>query len=230
MYSIAIDGPSGAGKSTLARRLAAHYGLLYVDTGAIYRTVALAALRAGIDPADADGVIALLPGLDIRLGYGEDGLQHMYLAGEDVSADIRRHEVSAGASKVSALPAVRDFLMETQRSLAREHSVVMDGRDIGTVVLPDADLKIFLTADSTDRARRRWLELKERGQEADYEQVLRDVIERDRRDTQRETAPLRQAEDAVLADTTGIGLEESFALLSGIVREHLGLAAKEECQ
>lgn len=227
-YRIAIDGPSGAGKSTLARMLAKKYGLLYVDTGAIYRTVALAALRADIDPADAGAVEALLPRLDIRLDYGgTDGLQHMYLSGEDVTGDIRRREVSAGASKVSALPAVRAYLLEMQRELARTHSVVMDGRDIGTVVLPDAELKIYLTADAADRARRRCLELRQRGQDAPYEQVLREVEERDRRDTQRAAAPLRRASDAVLADTTGIGLEESAALLERIVEDRLGLSAGE---
>ena len=227
-YSIAIDGPSGAGKSTLARMLAREFGLLYVDTGAIYRTVALAALRRGLDPADAAGVVAMLPELDIRLAYGDDGLQHMYLAGEDVSGAIRRNEVSAGASKVSAIPAVREFLLEMQRALARTHSVVMDGRDIGTVVLPDADLKIYLTADAADRARRRCLELKERGQAVDYEQVLREVEDRDRRDMERAAAPLRRAEDAVLADTTGIDLEASLRLLTGIVTERLDLTAKGE--
>ena len=227
-YSIAIDGPSGAGKSTLARMLAQEFGLLYVDTGAIYRTVALAALRRGLDPADAAGVVAMLPELDIRLAYGDDGLQHMYLAGEDVSEAIRRNEVSAGASKVSAIPAVRTFLLEMQQSLARTHSVIMDGRDIGTVVLPNADLKIYLTADAADRARRRCLELKERGQVVEYEQVLREVEDRDRRDMERTIAPLRQAEDAVLADTTGIDLDASLRLLTGIVTERLGLTAKGE--
>ncbi len=227
-YSIAIDGPSGAGKSTLARMLAHEFGLLYVDTGAIYRTVALAALRRGLDPADPAEVKAMLPELDIRLAYGDDGLQHMYLAGEDVSEAIRRNEVSTGASKVSAIPAVRDFLLEMQRSLARTHSVIMDGRDIGTVVLPAADLKIYLTADAADRARRRCLELKQRGQEVDYEQVLQDVIDRDRRDMERETAPLRRAEDAVLADTSGIDLEASLRLLTGIVTDRLDLKSKEE--
>lgn len=222
-HSIAIDGPSGAGKSTLAKRLAQEFGFLYVDTGAIYRTVGLAAHRREIDPSDADKVSEILPELTITMGYGEDGLQHMYLDGEDVTTAIRENEISACASKVASIPAVRDYLMEMQRRTAREHDVIMDGRDIGTVVLPQADLKIFLTAAAEARAKRRYRELLERGQKADFDQVLREVIERDRRDTERETAPLKQAEDAVLADTTGLNLEESFRLLSGIIRDRLGI-------
>ena len=217
--SIAIDGPSGAGKSTLARRLARELGFLYVDTGAIYRTVGLAARRQGADPADGDAVAALLPGLNITVGYGEDGLQRMALNGEDVTEAIRENEISAYASKVAAIPAVRDFLLEMQRRAAREHDVIMDGRDIGTVVLPQADLKIYLTAAAEARAERRCKELRSRGQQADFEQVLAEVIERDRRDTEREIAPLRRADDAVTADTTDLDLEGSFQLLLGLVRE-----------
>ena len=217
--SIAIDGPSGAGKSTLARRLARELGFLYVDTGAIYRTVGLAARRQGVDPTDAVAMSALLPGLVIALGYGEDGLQHMTLGGEDVTEAIRENEISAYASKVAAIPAVRDFLLEMQRRAAREHDVIMDGRDIGTVVLPDADLKIYLTAAAEARAERRCKELRERGQQADFEQILAEVIERDRRDSEREIAPLRRAEDAVTADTTELDLEGSFRLLLRLVRE-----------
>ena len=165
--SVAIDGPAGAGKSTLARKLAEKLGFLYVDTGAIYRTVALAVLRAGLDPSDETGAGGLLGGLDMKMAYGEDGVQRMYLAGEDVSAAIREHQISGVASKVSAIPAVRVFLLDYQRRLAREGSVVMDGRDIGTVVLPGADVKIFLTAAPEARARRRLLELEQRGQSAD---------------------------------------------------------------
>lgn len=216
--SIAIDGPSGAGKSTMAKRLAEELGFLYVDTGAIYRTVGLAAFRAGVAPEDAPAVEALLPHIDIGMGYGDDGLQHMLLNGEDVTVAIRQHEISHYASAVSAIPAVRSFLLEMQRKFARENNVIMDGRDIGTVVLPDADVKIYLTADAGDRAQRRYLELLERGQQADLDQVLRDILERDRRDMNRETAPLRQAEDAVLVDTTGIGLEESFQLMLQRIR------------
>ena len=219
--SIAIDGPSGAGKSTLARALAKALGYLYVDTGAIYRTVGLQACRTGVDPEDRDGVVALLPGLDIRLGYGEDGVQRMFLNGEDVSQAIRQHEISRYASGVSALPEVRAFLLDRQRQLAAEHAVVMDGRDIGTVVLPQADVKIFLTAAPEARARRRWMELQQRGDETDYETVLRDVIDRDEKDTNRATAPLRQAEDAVLADTTQLDLEQSLDLLISIAKERL---------
>ncbi len=219
--SIAVDGPSGAGKSTLARRLAQALGFLYVDTGAIYRTVGLRAFRRGVDPRDAVGVTALLEGLKIDLTYGDDGLQHMYLDGEDVTEEIRRHEISAYASGVSAIPAVRAFLLERQRALARTHDVIMDGRDIGTVVLPDADLKIFLTASPEDRARRRYEELKSRGQAADYGTVLRDVVQRDEQDTNRSAAPLRQAEDALLVDTTGNTLEQSFAILLDTIKERL---------
>lgn len=219
--SIAIDGPSGAGKSTLAKQLAEALGYLYVDTGAIYRTVGLQAFRTGTDPRDAGAVIGLLKDMEIRLAYGEDGLQHMYLNGEDVTQAIRRHEISAYTSSVSAIPEVRAFLLEQQRGLARSHDVVMDGRDIGTVVLPEADVKIFLTAAPEARARRRWLELRERGQETDFDTVLRDVLERDERDTHRATAPLRQAEDAVLADTTDKDLEQSLTLLIQIAKERL---------
>ena len=221
--SIAIDGPSGAGKSTLAKRLAQELGFLYVDTGAIYRTVGLAARRRGIDPAAGEIVAAMLPELDIAMGYGPDGLQHMFLNGEDVTAAIRENDVSACASKVAAISEVRDFLMEMQRRTAREHDVIMDGRDIGTVVLPGADLKIFLTAAPEARAERRYKELLERGQQAEFDQVLREVIERDRRDGSRKTAPLRQAEDAELVDTTGLDLEESFWRLLGLIRDRLGV-------
>ena len=157
------------------------------------------------------------------MGYGDDGLQHMYLGGEDVTAAIRQHEISDYASKVSAIPAVRAFLLEMQRKLARENDVIMDGRDIGTVVLPDADLKVFLTADAEDRARRRFLELQQRGQNPEYETILRDVIQRDKQDTEREIAPLRQAEDAVLVDTTGVDLAGSREMLRNLVRERFGV-------
>ena len=197
-------------------------GFLYVDTGAIYRTVGLAASRRGIPLEDARAVEAILPQLEIGMSYGDDGLQHMYLNGEDVTEAIRRNEVSRYASQVSAIPAVRTYLLEMQRKLAREHDVIMDGRDIGTVVLPQADLKIFLTATAQDRARRRYEELLERGQQVDREQVLREVMERDERDIHRQTAPLRQAEDAVAVDTTGNSLEESYQLLLEVIRERLG--------
>ena len=219
LKSIAIDGPAGAGKSTLARQLAGKLGFIYVDTGAIYRTVALAVLRAGADPADAGQVAALLKGLDIRMDYGPDGEQRMFLGGEDVSRAIREHQVSGLASRVSAIPAVRDFLLDFQRRQAREHNVVMDGRDIGTVVLPQADVKIFLTAAPEARARRRLLELRQRGQQADYDTVLRDIIQRDEQDANRPIAPLRRAEDAALLDTTRLNLEQSLEALVRLVKE-----------
>lgn len=219
--SIAIDGPAGAGKSTLARQAAKQLGYLYVDTGAIYRTVALKVLRAGVSVDDAQQVKPLLDGLDIRMDYGADGAQRMFLDGEDVSKAIREHQVSGLASHVAALADVRAFLLDFQRQQAREHSVVMDGRDIGTVVLPDADVKIFLTAAPESRARRRLLELEQRGQEADYDTILRDIIARDEMDRNRPIAPLRQAEDAVLLDTTHLDLEESLQALLNIVKEHV---------
>lgn len=221
--SIAIDGPAGAGKSTLARRLAEKLGFLYVDTGAIYRTVALAVMRAGIDPADAARVVPLLGGLDIRMSYGGDGVQRMYLAGEDVSEAIREHRVSSAASKASALPEVRAFLLDFQRRQAQEHDVVMDGRDIGTVVLPDADVKIFLTAAPETRAERRLLELEQRGQAADFNTVLRDIRERDHQDETRPVAPLKRAEDAALLDTTRLNLEQSLEGLLSLVKEKIAL-------
>lgn len=219
--AIAIDGPSGAGKSTMARALAERLGYLYVDTGAIYRTVGLAACRAGVSAQEPEGVLPLLAGLDIELAHGEDGLQHMYLAGEDVSQAIRQPEISNYASAVSALPQVRAFLMDLQRDLAKRHDVIMDGRDIGTVVLPDAQLKIFLTADARARARRRWKELQEKGIDQDFETVLSEIVERDRRDTTRAAAPLVQAPDAIAVDTTSYDLEESLALLLNLVKENM---------
>ena len=219
IISIAIDGPSGAGKSTLARRCAAAFGFLYADTGAIYRTVGLAAVRAGIDRKDSQAVAGLLPGLKIEMKYDAEGEQRMYLNGEDVSDAIRMPEISLAASDVSSLPVVRQFLLEMQRGLARTQSVLMDGRDIGTVVLPDADLKVFLTASAEERARRRVLQLQEKGVTEDYEKVLQEIRYRDEQDMNRETAPLRQAEDAVLLDTTELSFDESFAALSQLILE-----------
>lgn len=221
--AIAIDGPSGAGKSTMAKRLARELGFLYVDTGAIYRTVGLAALRRGLAPGDAQAVLPILPELVIETGYGEDGLQHMYLDGEDVTGAIRLHAVSDAASQVSAIPGVRDFLLGMQQRFAREHDVIMDGRDIGTVVLPGAGLKVFLTAAPEARARRRYDELLGRGQEALYEDVLRDVQARDHRDSHRAAAPLRRAEDAVMLDTTLLDLDESFEALMKLAKERFAL-------
>ena len=219
--SIAIDGPAGAGKSTLARQVAQKLGYLYVDTGAIYRTVALKTVKVGIDPKQADQVVSILPGLDIRMEYDDQGVQRMYLDGEDVSSSIREHYVSGLASVVSAIPQVREFLLEFQRKQAREHNVVMDGRDIGTVVLPKADVKIFLTAKAEARAKRRVLELEQRGQSADFQTILHDIIQRDEQDQNRPIAPLRQAEDAVLLDTTQLDLTESLEALLSVIKERI---------
>ena len=225
-YAIAIDGPSGAGKSSLARDCAAAFGFLYVDTGAIYRTVGLAAYRRDLDRRDEAAVAALLPELDIRMAYNAEGEQRMFLNGEDVSETIRTPEISICASDVSALPAVRAFLLEMQRRMARENSVIMDGRDIGTVVLPEAELKIFLTASAEARAERRVKQLEEKGLTCDYEEVLRDIRYRDEQDSHRAAAPLKAAEDAVLVDTTALDRNESFALLCSLIRERLGLEAQ----
>lgn len=221
--SIAIDGPAGAGKSTLARQLAKHIGFVYVDTGAIYRTVALKTIQAEVDPANKEAVVSLLKDVDIRMNYDSDGEQQMYLDGRDVSEAIREHRVSNLTSQISALKEVRDFLLDFQRKQAREHDVVMDGRDIGTVVLPDADVKIFLTATPESRARRRLLELERRGQTADLDTILRDIIDRDARDRSRAVAPLRQAEDALLLDTTELNLEESLEAMLHLVKERIEL-------
>ena len=221
-YSVAIDGPAGAGKSTMARRAAQALNFVYVDTGAIYRTVAYAALSRGLSPEDGDAVAALLPELRVELSW-QGGVQHLILNGCDVTAEIRKPEVSDGASKVAALPVVRAFLMETQRDTARTHSVIMDGRDIGTVVLPDADVKIFLSASPEVRAKRRLLELQAQNRAATYEEVLRDIKERDYRDTHRKAAPLRQADDAVLLDTSELSLEESVDAILNLIRKKTGL-------
>lgn len=218
-YSIAIDGPSGAGKSTIARRCASAFDFLYVDTGAIYRAVGLAALRAGVDRKSASEVSGILPGLAIDLRYNDSGEQRMFLNGEDISDAIRLPEVSICASDVSALPVVRSYLLEMQRQIARTHHVIMDGRDIGTVVLPNADLKIFLTASAEARAQRRLKELREKGIDTDFQSVLQDILYRDEQDSTRETAPLRCAEDAVLVDTTELNFEESFSAVSQLILE-----------
>ncbi len=229
-YSIAIDGPSGAGKSTLARRCAAAFQFLYVDTGAIYRVVGLAAGRTGTDRRDEAAVLQLLSNLTIDICYNQQGEQRMLLDGEDVSEAIRQPEVSIYASDVSALPGVRSYLMEMQRAFARTHNVIMDGRDIGTVVLPDADLKIFLTASAEVRAARRFKELQEKGVSTDYDAVLSDIRYRDQQDSTRSAAPLRRADDAVLLDTTELNFEESFAAISQIILERCCLTESEsEC-
>ena len=227
-YAIAIDGPSGAGKSSLARAAAAQFGFIYVDTGAIYRTVGLAAYRRGLDRHDENAVKTMLPELKIEMRYNEAGEQRMFLNGDDVSAEIREPEISICASDVSALPAVRAFLLEMQRKMAREHSVIMDGRDIGTVVLPQAELKIFLTASAKARAERRLLELRRKGIESSFEEVLRDIEYRDEQDTARAAAPLKKADDAVLVDTSDIDFEQSLALLCGIMEKRLGVKRRSD--
>lgn len=219
---VAIDGPSGAGKSTLARAAAAGLGFLYVDTGAIYRTVGLYARESGIDPGVEAALSAALPGLRVELQYDESGQQRMLLNGRDVSEAIRSPEISRCASVVSALPAVRAYLLETQRELARKNDVVMDGRDIGTVVLPDAEVKVFLTASAEVRAKRRCRELEERGTPQPFEEVLQDIEARDWKDTHRAAAPLRQAQDAVLLDTSAMDFSESLQALLRIIRERTG--------
>ena len=221
--SVAIDGPSGAGKSTLARGAAAELGYLYVDTGAIYRTIGYYAHANHIDPKDEQAVASALPQVRVELTYGDDGLQHMLLNGQDVTKEIRLPEISLCASAVSAHPGVRAFLLEMQRELARTHNVIMDGRDIGTVVLPDADVKIFLTASPEARARRRMLELEQRGTPEPYEKILKEIEQRDWDDSHRATAPLRQAEDAVLLDTTELNFEESREALLKLIRERTGV-------
>ena len=221
-FAVAIDGPSGAGKSTLARSVARELGAVYVDTGAIYRTVGYGAWRQGIDPGAEEEICALLPQLEISMAYDGDGLQRMYLNGEDVTREIRLPPISLYASRVSAIPAVRDFLLERQRELARTHDVIMDGRDIGTVVLPRADVKIFLTASVEDRARRRWEELRERGTPKDFDELLAEIRQRDHNDESRAAAPLRAAEDAVRLDTTGNTFEESRRQILKIIKERLG--------
>lgn len=222
-YSVAIDGPSGAGKSTLAKALAEELHILYVDTGAIYRTIGCYARRQGVDAADTQAVISLLPQVKISMRYDDQGLQHMLLQNEDVTQEIRLPEMSLYASAVSAIPEVRTFLLEMQRSFARTSSVIMDGRDIGTVVLPDAQVKIFLQADVEIRARRREKELLQRGTPVRFEQVLAEMKERDYNDTHRAAAPLRPAPDAIVVDTSHLDFQQSKERLLEIIRERVGL-------
>ncbi|MDU7337458.1 MAG: (d)CMP kinase [Clostridium sp.] len=219
MISIAIDGPAGAGKSTIARRVAQRLGYLYVDTGALYRAIALHMLREGKNPAIPKEVILELDSVQVSLQYVE-GEQQVLLGTENVSDSIRTPEVAAASSKVSAIPQVREFLLSLQRNLAKQNDVVMDGRDIGTVVLPNAQVKIFLTASLEERARRRWKELLEKG-DADFNTVLADVKQRDEQDTTRSIAPLVQAPDAILVDTTGITLEQSINRMLAVIQDRL---------
>ncbi len=217
-FSIAIDGPAAAGKSTAAKRLAAELGAVYVDTGAMYRAIGCYALQRGRDTSEPAAVEELLPEIGIDLRY-EDGVQKIYLNGEDVSERIRLPEMSMAASNVSAIPAVRAFLLEMQRGLARRQSVVMDGRDIGTVVLPGADVKFFLTASPEERTRRRMADFEAKGVRVEFEELLRETIARDKQDMERAAAPLRQAEDAVLIDNTGLTFEETIQWMARVVRE-----------
>ncbi len=226
-YAIAIDGPSGAGKSTQAKRLARAFNFIYVDTGAIYRTLGLACYRQGIDRKDEARVMELLPRLEISIRYNDAGEQCMMLNGEDVSREIRQTEISICASDVSAHQKVRSFLLEMQRRFARENNVIMDGRDIGTVVLPEAELKIFLTASPEARARRRLVELRDKGIEAEFDEVLKDINYRDEQDSSRAAAPLRKAEDAVEVDTSELDFDQTFAVLCELVVTRLAVELEE---
>ena len=222
-FSIAIDGPAGAGKSTIAKRLAKELGYCYVDTGAIYRTVAYFLDLLGVSPKDVDGVERYIDELTINIEYDENGLQHMIMNGMDVTGDIRSQEISQKASLVSAHAVVREVLLDMQRDVARKNNVIMDGRDIGTVVLPNADVKIFLTASPEVRAKRRTDELTAKGQKAVYETILKEIIQRDYQDSHRLVAPLKQADDAVLVDTSNLNIEEVMETIKGIVRERIAL-------
>ena len=223
IYSVAVDGPSGAGKSTLSKAVARELGIVYVDTGAIYRTIGYYIFREGIDPKDAGTVVAALPLIHVDMCYSEDGLQHMLLNGEDVTEQIRLPEISMYASAVSAIPPVRDYLLEMQRDMARRSSVIMDGRDIGTVVLPDAQVKIFLTADVEVRARRRTAELELRGTPKPFEQVLEEMKQRDWADSHRDAAPLQEAEDAIRVDTTDMDFQQSKEAILQVIRRRTQL-------
>lgn len=219
--NIAIDGPSGAGKSTISRKVSEKLGYIYIDTGAIYRTIGINALRLGVDLGSPEAIEkTLTDDLSVELRF-VDGEQRMFLNGEDVSAEIRLPEASMAASAVSAVPKVRAYLFDLQRDLARKNNCVMDGRDIGTVVLPNADVKIYLTASAESRAERRFLELRQKGVETTFEEVLSDMKQRDYNDSHRAIAPLRQAEDAILLDTSGNELEQSVELVLSTIKENL---------
>ena len=220
-YSIAIDGPAGAGKSTIAKALAKELGYHYVDTGAIYRTVAYFLDLLGVSPKDVDGVERYIDELTINIEYDEEGKQHMIMNGMDVSDDIRTQDISQKASLVSAHAVVREVLLDMQRDVAKKHNVIMDGRDIGTVVLPKADVKIFLTASAEVRAKRRTDELLAKGQKANYEQVLKEIKQRDHQDMTRPIAPLKQARDAILLDTSELGIAEVIAAMQKIIGEKI---------
>ena len=219
-YSIAIDGPAGAGKSTMARQLARQLDFVYVDTGAIYRSVAYFMLLMGIGPKDTDGVTRLIDDVNLQIIY-EGGVQHMILNGQDITDELRTPEISKAASLVSAQKVVRSFLLEMQREVARKQNVIMDGRDIGTVVLPRADVKIYLTASAKVRAHRRLLELQEKGEKTSYDRVLQDILQRDRQDMTRAVAPLKKAADAVELDTSELTIEQSVQAMERIIRQRL---------
>ena len=220
-YAIAIDGPAGAGKSTIAKRLAKEMGYYYVDTGAIYRTVAYFLDLLGVSPKDVDGVERYIDELTIEITYDEDGKQHMLMNGMDVTDEIRTQDISQKASLVSAHAVVREMLLDMQRDVAKAHNVIMDGRDIGTVVLPKADVKIFLTASAQVRAKRRYDELIAKGQDVVLEQVLKDIQQRDYQDTHREIAPLKMARDSVKLDTSDLDIEGVLAAMQEIIKEKI---------
>lgn len=217
VIAVAIDGPAGAGKSTIARAAAKQLGFVYVDTGALYRTIGFAAFRRKIDGMDTAGIIKMLPEISVHLEY-QDGVQAVFLDGEDVSSCIRTPQVSVYASQVSAIPEVRAYLLDLQRQMAQKQSVIMDGRDIGTVILPNAQVKIFLTASPEARAERRCAELREKGEQITVQEVLADMQARDEKDTSRAVAPLCQAEDAVRVDTSALTLEQSIAAVLEVIR------------
>ena len=219
-FNVAIDGPAGAGKSTAARKAAENLNFIYVDTGAMYRTIGLYMLENQISADNEDALKNALDQIQIELKY-KDGVQCMFLNGEDVSGRIRTPEVSAQASVVAAIPEVREKLLDLQRSMAASQDVIMDGRDIGTHILPDAELKIYLTASVEERARRRYLELVEKGEECNIEDIRKDIADRDYRDMHRETAPLRQAEDAVLLDTSDMTLDEVVTEITRLAKERM---------
>lgn len=220
VIAVAIDGPAGAGKSTIARAAAAQLGFVYVDTGALYRTIGLAVCRRGIAGTDTQGIVDTLPAIQVALTY-QDGAQHVLLDGEDVSDAIRTPQISAYASQVSSVPEVRAYLLDLQRDMARRQSVIMDGRDIGTVILPDAKVKIFLTASPEKRAARRCAELREKGEDVTVEGILADMERRDALDASRAVAPLRQAEDAVRVDTSDLTLEQSIQAVLTVIRDKM---------
>ena len=219
--AVALDGPAGAGKSSIAKKAAKVLDYIYIDTGALYRTIGLAASRNNVEPKPSQEVEDLLSRIKVELTFNEKGEQIVLLDSEDVSGLIRTPEASMMASKISAIPSVRAYLLDLQRNMAKTHNVIMDGRDIGTVVLPDAQVKIFLTASPKIRAERRYKELLEKGMEVNYDDILKDVIERDYNDTHRETAPLKPAEGCIIVDTTDINFEQSVEKIISVIKENI---------